>query len=217
MKKLFTNLLMTISCGVCYAQEPNLFELVKLPYETNALEPYISSETIMYHHGKHLATYVKKLNQLIAGTDLEKRRLPEIILESRGALFNNAAQVLNHNLYFLQFSPQGGSAPTGLVGNAIERKWGTFNIFKKEFEEQCLRLFGSGWVWLAEDEDGELHILSLSNADNPITHNMIPLLGFDVWEHAYYLDFQNNRADHISALWHIVNWEVVNCRYISPM
>ncbi|MBO5698697.1 MAG: superoxide dismutase [Bacteroidaceae bacterium] len=217
MKKLFTNLMMTISCGVCYAQEPNLFELIKLPYETYALEPYISRETIEFHHGKHLATYVKNLNKLIAGTYLEKRRLPEIILESRGALFNNAAQVLNHNLYFLQFSPNGGTAPTGMLGNAINRRWGCFNNFKREFEEQCLRLFGSGWVWLAEDEDGELHLLQLANADTPLSHNMIPILGFDVWEHAYYLDFQNNRADHIAALWHIINWEVVNSRYISPM
>ncbi len=214
MKNFFANLMMAISCGTCYGQDAGTFELMKLPYSTDALEPHISRETIELHHGKHLANYVQNLNKMVAGTELAQRRLPEIVSSSEGALFNNAGQVLNHNLYFLQFSPDGGGEPTDDIGRAIKRRWGNFETFKKDFEEQCIRLFGSGWVWLAEDEEGELHILQTTNAGNPITRGMIPLLGFDVWEHAYYVDYKNRRADHIASLWNIVDWNVVNCRYV---
>lgn len=213
MKKLFANLLMTLSCGACYAQSDCSIDLVKLPYSTDALEPYISRTTIELHHGKHLATYVSNLNKLVKDTALEARRLPEIVKFSQGAVFNNAGQVLNHNLYFLQFSPNGGGQPTDKVAKAINAKWNDFDTFKKAFEAECAALFGSGWVWLACDEQGELHILKTHNADNPITHNMIPLLGFDVWEHAYYVDYENRRIDHVKALWNIVDWTVVEKRY----
>jgi Fe-Mn family superoxide dismutase len=217
MKKLFANLLMTISCGACYAQTDSGFTLLKLPYETHALEPYISRTTIELHHGKHLATYVNNLNKLLEGTELQSRRLPEIVLSAEGALLNNAGQVLNHNIYFLQFSPQGGGEPSGKLRRAIYNKWGNFQTFKKAFEAECLSLFGSGWVWLAHDEEGELHIVKTLNGDNPLRHDLIPLLGFDVWEHAYYMDFQNRRADHIAGLWNIVNWEVVNGRVLNEL
>ncbi|MBQ2123131.1 MAG: superoxide dismutase [Bacteroidaceae bacterium] len=214
MKNFFANLMMAISCGTCYGQDAGTFELMKLPYAPDALEPHISRQTIELHHGKHLSTYVHNLNKMVAGTELANRRLPEIVASAQGALFNNAGQVLNHNLYFLQFSPNGGGTPTKEIADAIKRRWGNFEVFKKDFEEQCMRVFGSGWVWLAEDEEGELHIMQTVNAGNPVTRGMIPLLGFDVWEHAYYTDYQNRRADHIAALWNIVDWEVVNCRYV---
>lgn len=215
MKTFFANLMMAISCGACYGQGENSFELMKLPYATDALEPFISRETIELHHGKHLAGYVANLNKLIVGTEFQYRRLPEIVTTAQGAIYNNAGQILNHNLYFLQFSPDGGGQPTDHIEKAIKRKWGSFENFKAEFEDQCTRLFGSGWVWLAEDEEGELHILQTPNAGNPITRGMIPIMVFDVWEHAYYVDYKNRRSDYIASLWNIINWEVINCRYVK--
>ncbi|MDL2265057.1 superoxide dismutase [Parabacteroides sp. OttesenSCG-928-G07] len=189
------------------------FELVKLPYAVDALEPVIGKQTIEYHHGKHLQTYVNNLNNLIPGTKFENAPLEKIVSESDGAIFNNAGQVLNHNLYFTQFSPKGGGKPQGKLAEAIDKTWGSFENFQKEFEAAGTGLFGSGWVWLAKDKDGKLSITKENNAGNPVTKGLTPLLGFDVWEHAYYLDFQNRRADHLSALWKIVDWNAVGDRY----
>jgi Fe-Mn family superoxide dismutase len=188
------------------------FELVKLPYATNALEPVISKQTIEFHHGKHLQAYVNNLNNLIQGTKFETMDLETIVKESEGTLFNNAGQTLNHNLYFTQFSPTGGGKPSGKLAAAIDTTWGSFENFQKEFEAASVGLFGSGWVWLAKDKDGNLSITKESNAGNPVTKGLIPLLGFDVWEHAYYLDYQNLRAAHLKELWKIIDWKVIESR-----
>ncbi|MDR1356859.1 MAG: superoxide dismutase [Tannerellaceae bacterium] len=189
------------------------FELVKLSYASDALEPVISKTTVEFHHGKHLLTYVNNLNNLVTGSKFENAGLETIVRESEGGMFNNAGQVLNHNLYFTQFSPNGGGEPSGMVAKAINAAWGSFENFRKEFEAAGVGLFGSGWVWLAKDKDGKLSITKETNAGNPVTKGLTPLLGFDVWEHAYYLDFQNRRADHLSNLWKIVDWNVVESRY----
>jgi len=229
-----------------------MFELIQLPYKS--LAPVISDQTLSFHHGKHLQTYVDNLNKLIAGTELEGKTLEEIVVISSGAekspaIFNNAGQILNHNLYFSQFrfpsvipseasvSP-GNLSALGQDDNSvipseasvsplmaqIEKQWGSLDAFKAEFEAKGVSLFGSGWVWLAAKENGELVILQCPGADNPICHferspqgeaekSLRPLLTFDVWEHAYYLDYQNRRAAHLQALWQIVNWEEIEKRY----
>jgi len=189
------------------------FELIQLPYASDALEPVISKQTIEFHHGKHLQTYVNNLNNLIQGTKFENADLETIVKESDGAIFNNAGQILNHNLYFLQFSPKGGGKPSGKLAKAIAETWGSFENFQKEFETAGTGLFGSGWVWLAADKDGKLSITKESNAGNPLTKGLKPILTFDVWEHAYYLDYQNRRADYLKALWTIIDWQVVESRY----
>ncbi|MDR3269081.1 MAG: superoxide dismutase [Tannerella sp.] len=188
-------------------------ELVKLPYAVDDLEPVISKQTIELHHGKHLQAYVNNLNNLIPGTKFENADIETIVKESDGGIFNNAGQVLNHNLYFLQFSPLGGGKPSGKLATAIDEAWGSFENFRKEFETAGMGLFGSGWVWLAKDKDGKLSITKEANGGNPVTKELTPLLGFDVWEHAYYLDYQNRRADHLKELWKIVDWNVVESRY----
>ncbi len=189
------------------------FELIQLPYAANALEPFISQSTIEYHHGKHLQTYVNNLNNLIPGTKYENSSLEEIVALSDGAIFNNAGQVLNHNLFFTQFAPHSGGEPTGKLAEAIAKQWGSFENFKKKFVTAGAGLFGSGWVWLAKNRQGELSIVKETNAGNPVTKGLVPILGFDVWEHSYYLDYQNRRLDHLNALWNIVNWKVVEKRY----
>jgi len=189
------------------------FELIQLPYAENALEPAISKQTIEFHHGKHLQTYVNNLNNLIQGTKFENADLETIVRESDGAIFNNAGQILNHNLYFTQFSAKGGGKPAGQLAEAIDAAWGSFENFQKEFEAAGVGLFGSGWVWLAADKDGNLSILKEPNAGNPLTKGLKPLLTFDVWEHAYYLDFQNRRADQLKSLWAIVDWKIVESRF----
>ena len=189
------------------------FELLTLPYEVNALEPVISRQTIEFHHGKHLQTYVNNLNNLVMGTKFENADLETIVKEADGGIFNNAGQVLNHNLFFTQFSPNGGGQPAGKLAEAITAAFGSFEDFQKEFETAGVGLFGSGWVWLAADTDGKLAILKEPNAGNPLTKGLKPLLCFDVWEHSYYLDYQNRRADHLKALWQIVDWNIVGARY----
>ena len=186
--------------------------LIQLPYAPNALEPVISAQTLSFHHGKHLQTYVDNLNKLLPGSGMEELPLEEIVKKSTGALFNNAGQVLNHNLYFTQFTPK-GSEPMGKIKAQIEQQWGTIDAFKAEFEAKGVALFGSGWVWLSAQEDGTLVITQEPNAGNPVTQGLKPLLTFDVWEHAYYLDYQNRRAAHLSALWQIVNWPEIEARY----
>lgn len=190
------------------------FEKVALPYSTDALKPVISKETIDLHYGKHLQAYVDNLNRLIVGTKFENvDDLITIVKESDGAIFNNAGQVLNHNLYFTSFKKGGGGEPKGKLAEAINAQYGSFEKFKEEFSAAAVGLFGSGWAWLAKDKNGKLSIEKESNAGNPVTKDLTPILGFDVWEHSYYVDYQNRRADHIKAIWDIIDWDVVSSRY----
>jgi Fe-Mn family superoxide dismutase len=191
------------------------FELMALPYSENALEPVISKETIGFHHGKHLLAYVNNLNGLLEGSPLEGKSLEEIVLKSEGGMLNNAGQILNHELYFQQFAaPKKENKPVGKLAEAIKGQFGSFEAFKEEFQKKGATLFGSGWVWLSADKDGKLVITQEANAANPIQKGLKPLLTFDVWEHAYYLDYQNRRPDHLSALWQIINWEEIGRRYM---
>ena len=195
-----------------------MFTLISLPYAPNALEPVISQETIEFHHGKHLQTYVDNLNKLVAGTEFETLPLEEIVAKSQGGIFNNAGQILNHNLYFTQFKPYENQQseiinPQLPLAQAINRDFGSFEAFKTEFEQKGISLFGSGWVWLAADKKGKLVITQEPNAGNPVTKGLKPLLTMDVWEHAYYIDYRNRRAAHLQALWQIINWEEINRRY----
>ena len=190
------------------------FELMALPYAQDALEPVISKETIAFHHGKHLAGYVNNLNGLLEGSPLAGLSLEEIVLKAEGGMQNNAGQILNHELYFGQFTGESAqSTPKGRIMEAIVRDFGSLEAFKEEFQKKGATLFGSGWVWLSADKNGKLVITQEPNAANPIQKVLKPLLTFDVWEHAYYLDYQNRRPDHLAALWQIVNWEVIEQRY----
>lgn len=190
------------------------FELMALPYEKNALEPIISAQTLEFHHGKHLAAYVNNLNGLLEGSGFEDATLEEIVCQSTGGILNNAGQILNHELYFGQFNGKPAkSAPTGALAEAIVKGYGSFEAFKAEFQKAGATLFGSGWAWLSADKAGTLFITQEANAANPIQKGLTPLLTFDVWEHAYYLDYQNRRPDHLTALWSIIDWEVVEQRY----
>lgn len=196
------------------------FSLLALPYAPDALEPVISRQTIEFHYGKHLQTYVDNLNKLVAGTEFESMQLEQIVCKSQGGIFNNAGQILNHNLYFTQFRPVTRhpspvtDIPSPLL-DAINRDFGSFEAFKAEFEQKGITLFGSGWVWLSADKDGKLVITQEPNANNPVTKGLKPLLTMDVWEHAYYLDYQNRRAAHLQALWQIINWDEINRRYTA--
>ena len=190
------------------------FELMTLPYASEALEPVISRETIGFHHGKHLAGYVNNLNGLLEGSPLAGLALEEIVLKAEGGLLNNAGQILNHNLYFGQFAaPKVNNQPIGKLAEAIIRDFGSFEAFKEEFQKKGATLFGSGWVWLSADKDGKLFITQEANAANPLQRDLKPLLTFDVWEHAYYLDYQNRRPDHLAALWQIIDWAIIENRY----
>ena len=189
------------------------FELINLPYEENALEPVVSKETIGFHHGKHLQTYVNNLNAAIQGTPFENMPLEDIVCSAEGGILNNAGQILNHNMYFLQFrSIRPDNKPVGRIADAINAQFGSFEAFKEEFAKKGASLFGSGWVWLSMDKDGSLVITQETNAGNPVQRGLKPLLTFDVWEHAYYIDYRNRRPDYLSALWQIVDWDVVNNR-----
>ena len=189
------------------------FSLMALPYAPEALEPVISRDTIAFHHGKHLAAYVNNLNAMLPGSGFEDVSLTEIVCKAEGGILNNAGQILNHELYFGQFAAQKeNNAPTGRIAEAIVRDFGSFEAFKDEFQKKGATLFGSGWVWLSADADGKLVITQEVNAANPVQRGLKPLLTFDVWEHAYYLDYQNRRPDHLAALWQIVNWDVVEKR-----
>ena len=193
-----------------------MFTLIDLPYAQDGLEPVISARTMEFHHGKHLRGYVDNLNKLIAGTEFESMTLEEIVAKSTGAIFNNAGQILNHNLYFTQFRPSAlrqAQGPAGALKAQLESQWGTLEAFQKEFVAKGVGLFGSGWVWLQADAAGALSIGQYPGADNPVAHGLRPLLTFDVWEHAYYLDYQNRRPAHLEALWGIVDWSVVEGRY----
>lgn len=208
------------------------YELMKLPYAEDALEPVISKETIAFHHGKHLAGYVNNLNSLTPnpspwrgelygggdsvdeGSHRQLEALKELVLKSEGAILNNAGQILNHELYFGQFNaPRSDNKPVGKLAEAIVRDFGSFEAFKEAFQKAGATLFGSGWVWLSADKDGKLVITQEPNAANPIQRGLKPLLTFDVWEHAYYLDYQNRRPDHLAALWQIIDWDMIEKRY----
>lgn len=189
------------------------FTLPTLPYAPNALEPAISQKTIEYHYGRHHQTYVDNLNKLITDTPLENADLETIIKESEGAVLNNAAQVWNHTFYFLSFSPEGGGEPQNELRKAIIKRWGSFNAFKEAMNKAGTTLFGSGWVWLVSNKKGELDIIATPNAGNPLREGYLPLMTFDVWEHAYYLDYQNQRAAHLILLWGIIDWHVIEKRY----
>ena len=188
-----------------------MFELITLPYKS--LAPVIGDETLSFHHGKHLQAYVDNLNKLVAGTEFEGKPLEEILKTAQGGIFNNAGQILNHELYFLQFVPDGKPLADGALKAQLVRQWGTLEAFQADFEAKGAALFGSGWVWLQANEAGELSIGQYGGADNPVAHGLRPILTFDVWEHAYYLDYQNRRAAHLKALWQIVDWSVVEKRY----
>lgn len=190
-----------------------IYNQPELPYATTELAPAISQETIEFHYGRHEKAYIDNLNKLIKGTKYEDYDLEDIICESDGALFNNASQAWNHIFYFFSFSPNGGGEPTGELAEAIRRDFGSFENFKKEFVDAGVKIFGSGWVWLSRDETGKLLITQESNAGNPLRNGLTPLLTFDVWEHAYYLDYQNRRADSLNSLWDIIDWDMVESRY----
>ena len=192
------------------------FELMALPYAIDALEPVISKQTLEFHHGKHLAGYVNNLNGLLSGSGFEEMTLEEIVCKATGGILNNAGQILNHELYFGQFTGEPmKSAPAGKLAEAIVRDFRSFEAFKEAFLKAGATLFGSGWVWLSADKDGKLMITQETNAANPVQKGLKPLLTFDVWEHAYYLDYQNRRPDHLAALWQIVDWNVIEKRYQS--
>ena len=189
------------------------FDMPTLPYGIADLAPALSQESILFHFGKHLQTYVNNLNVALPGSGFEGKSIEEIVKSAEGGIFNNAGQILNHTLYFLQFKPASSSnVPTGRIAELIVRDFGTFEKFKDDFQTKGAGLFGSGWVWLSATDNEKLVITQEANAQNPITKDLKPLLTFDVWEHAYYIDYRNRRPDYLKALWNIVNWDVVNER-----
>lgn len=184
--------------------------LPQLPYSKDALAPYISQETLEFHHGKHHQTYVDNLNKLIPGTEWENASLEEIILKAKGPVFNNGAQVWNHTFYWHSLTPQGSKAPQGEIQKLIEKSFGSFEDFQKQFNEAATSQFGSGWAWLVQNREGSLAVVKTSNADNPMQNGQKPLLTCDVWEHAYYIDYRNARAKYVEAFWNLANWDFAN-------
>lgn len=189
------------------------FEIPKLPYAYDALEPVISKQTLEFHHDKHHAAYVNNLNNLIVGTEFENADIVDIILKAKGGIFNNAAQVWNHTFYFDQFGKDKAKQPKGQLLDAINASFGSFDEFKDKFSTAAKTLFGSGWAWLIKKTNGSLEIVQTSNAANPLTEGLIPILTCDVWEHAYYLDYQNKRPDYVSDFWNIIDWDIISGRY----
>ena len=184
-------------------------KLPELPYAMDALEPYISKETLEFHYGKHHATYVTNLNNLIKGTEFEDMPLEEIVKKSSGGIFNNAAQVWNHTFYWNGFKPNGGGEPAGALADAINAAFGSFDAFKEKFTQSAATNFGCGWTWLVKNADGGLEIVNTTGAGNPMTEGKTPLLTVDVWEHAYYIDYRNARPKYLEAYWNLVNWDFV--------
>ncbi len=185
-------------------------ELPALPYEKNALEPHISAETLEFHHDKHHATYVTKLNGLLPGSEFENASLEEIVEKApAGGIFNNGAQVWNHTFYFNCMSPNGGGEPSGKLADAINSAFGSVAAFKEKFNDSAVNNFGSGWTWLVQNSDGSLEIVNTSNAANPMRDGKTPLLTADVWEHAYYIDYRNARPKYLEGFWNVVNWDFV--------
>jgi Fe-Mn family superoxide dismutase len=192
----------------------HVFELPALPYELDALEPHISAETLEFHHDKHHAAYVTKLNDAIAGTEFEQQSLENIVRNSTGQVFNNAAQAWNHDFYWHCLSPKGGSAEGELM-EAIKQQYQSLEKFEEEFTSEAAKHFGSGWAWLVLDKDGKFAITTTHDADNPLRHGQIPLLTCDVWEHAYYIDYRNKRPAYLKAFWKVVNWRFVNEQFAN--
>lgn len=190
------------------------FELPKLLYAPDALVPFISQETIEFHYGKHHQTYVTNLNGLIPGTEFENADLESMIRKAEGGIFNNAAQVWNHTFYFESFAKEGRKIPVGPLASEIERSFGSFDSFRDQFSKSALTLFGSGWAWLVKKDDDTLQIVQESNAANPLRKGLQPILTCDVWEHAYYIDYRNRRADYIKAFWEIIDWDTIARRFI---
>lgn len=188
------------------------FELPKLPYALDALEPHISKQTLEFHYGKHHQAYVNNLNNLVPGTEFENASLEEIVMKASGGIFNNGAQVWNHTFYWNCLTPNGGGKPDGKLAEAIDAAFGSFDEFKQKFSTAAATLFGSGWAWLVKNADGSLAIVQESNAGNPLRNGLTPLLTCDVWEHAYYIDQQNKRPDYIASFWNLVNWDAVSSR-----
>ncbi len=185
------------------------FQLPKLPYEMDALEPHISKETLEFHYGKHHQTYVTKLNGLVAGTEFEGKDLEEVVKTSSGGVFNNAAQIWNHTFYWNGFAPNAGWKPTGALLEKIEEDFGSFEDFVSKFTDSCVNNFGSGWTWLVKTPEGKLDIVNTSNANTPLTTHNTALLTCDVWEHAYYIDYRNVRPEYLKAYWELINWDFV--------
>lgn len=183
------------------------FELPQLPFAMDALAPHISKETLEYHYGKHHAAYVNKLNGLVVGTEFENMSLEEIIQKSSGGVFNNAAQIWNHTFYWHSLSPQGGGEPTGELAEKVTADFGSFDALKETFTKAALTQFGSGWAWLVKDDNGKLSVCATANADTPLTDGKTPLLTCDVWEHAYYIDTRNARAEYLKNFWALANWD----------
>jgi Fe-Mn family superoxide dismutase len=192
-----------------------IHKLPDLTYAIDALEPHISAETLQYHHGKHHAAYVEKLNKLIEGTEFEPASLVEIIAKSSGGIFNNAAQVWNHSFYWNCLSPKGGGQPKGDLAKAIDKAFGGAAEFRDRFAKSAVGNFGSGWTWLVRGADGGIEIVNTSNAGNPLTESKQPLLTCDVWEHAYYIDYRNARAKYVDAFWNLVNWDFVAQNFVD--
>ncbi len=189
-------------------------ELPPLPYAMNALEPHMSAETLEYHYGKHHQTYVTNLNKLIEGTEFADMPLEEIVKKSSGAIFNNAAQVWNHTFFWNCLSPNGGGEPTGALAEAINKSFGSFENFKKEFTDKTVAIFGSGWSWLVKKADGSLEIRQTANAHTPLEDDSVKtVLTCDIWEHAYYIDYRNVRPKFLEAYWNIVNWDFASQNY----
>ena len=190
------------------------FKLPGLPYAYDALEPIISKQTLEYHHDKHHAAYVNNLNNLVKGTEFENAELVDVILKAKGGIFNNAAQVWNHTFYFEQFRKNKADKPSGELLDAINASFGSFDEFKEKFSTAAKTLFGSGWAWLVKKPNGSLDIIQTSNAANPLTDGLIPILTCDVWEHAYYLDYQNKRPDYVGNFWNVIDWGQVAKRFV---
>ena len=187
-------------------------QLQKLPYALDALEPHIDATTISIHYGKHHQTYADNLNKLVPGTEFADASLEQIILKAQGPIFNNAAQVWNHTFYWDGMKPKGGGEPKGELLAAIEKSFGNFTGFKEQLSKTSVTQFGSGWGWLVKKKDGALAVVQTGNAANPLTTGDVPLLTCDVWEHAYYLKYQNRRADYVGSWWNVINWDAVAAR-----
>lgn len=210
MKKIF------LAFALCSAWSASAqHTLPPLPYPENALAPVMSAETIRYHHGKHVQAYVDNLNELIPGTQFATASLEDITRRADGKIFNNGAQILNHIIFFDSFAPEASAKhePTGRLAQAIVRDFGSLNAFREKFAEAAGSQFGSGWAWLAADGSGKLHVMAMPNAGNPLREGYTPLLGCDVWEHSYYIDYRNDRAEYVDNFWKIVDWRVIEGRY----
>lgn len=192
------------------------FELPRLQYAPDALAPTISQQTVEYHYGKHTKAYIESTNKLIENTDFSSMSLEEIVINaSPGSLLNNSAQALNHLLYFSQFNPEGSHTPCNIIEKAINEQFSNFEIFKNKMIDAGMGVFGSGWIWLSADAEGKLFITQSANANTPLTSGLKPILTIDVWEHAYYLDYQNQRIEYLKKIWDIIDWKIVDSRYIS--